>query len=120
MQYCSSCKELKELNEFHVDTSTANKRRNTCKDCRSRHRKATRITKEEHNHLRKIHNNVCAICGIDSITLGKELSIDHNHETQKIRGLLCNSCNTGLGFFKDSTTLLSIAIEYLVTHDGIA
>jgi len=50
----------------------------------------------------------------------RELSVDHNHETNKIRGLLCNHCNIGLGNFKDSTTLLSLAIEYLERTDGVA
>jgi len=65
-------------------------------------------------------NNSCAICGIDASELPRELSVDHNHETLQIRGLLCTYCNVGLGYFKDDTTLLSMAIEYLVATDGIA
>ena len=52
--------------------------------------------------------------------LKRELSVDHNHETNKIRGLLCHHCNIGLGNFRDSTTLLSVAIEYLERTDGVA
>ena len=53
----------------------------------------------------------CAICGK---TDGKiNLAIDHNHETGVVRGLLCRKCNTGLGFFLDSTNLLQKAKEYL-------
>jgi hypothetical protein len=39
--------------------------------------------------------------------------IDHNHQTGKIRGLLCNKCNTGLGMFHDSLPNLTSAINYL-------
>lgn len=51
---------------------------------------------------------VCAICG------GKEkLVVDHDHETDKVRGLLCFFCNLGLGNFRDNPQLLKKAIEYL-------
>jgi hypothetical protein len=50
----------------------------------------------------------CAICG----SLFDEV-IDHDHITGKIRGLLCRSCNVGLGFFKDDTERLQNAIDYL-------
>lgn len=39
--------------------------------------------------------------------------VDHCHQTGRIRGLLCNRCNTGLGFFLDSENLLVRAIQYL-------
>jgi len=41
------------------------------------------------------------------------LAIDHNHLTNKVRGLLCNKCNQGIGFFNDNVHLLSEAIKYL-------
>ena len=41
------------------------------------------------------------------------LVIDHNHKTGKVRGLLCGSCNTGIGLLKDSPDVLDAAIEYL-------
>jgi len=65
-------------------------------------------------------NYSCAICGIQEEELTKKLAVDHNHETNIVRGLLCNGCNLGLGQFKDSVVLLSFAIEYLEQHDGIA
>jgi hypothetical protein len=42
--------------------------------------------------------------------------VDHDHETNKVRGLLCNSCNKALGLFKDSPNILNQAINYLGTH----
>ena len=69
----------------------------------------------EYLNLIKKFNNKCGICGgEDSINL----SIDHDHKTKKIRGLLCNNCNNGLGRFKDSTSLLKKAIEYLNNNES--
>lgn len=65
-------------------------------------------------------NNSCGICGVNAEELSKQLAVDHNHETNVVRGLLCNNCNLGLGMFKDSVVLMSFAIEYLEQHDGIA
>ena len=52
--------------------------------------------------------NLCCICGEK-----QELVIDHDHRTGKVRGLLCGSCNKGLGFFKDNKKYLNSAIKYL-------
>lgn len=59
-------------------------------------------------------NGGCGICAVPLDTLtGKQLHVDHDHKTGKVRGLLCNSCNTALGRFKDSTEMLAKAIGYL-------
>ena len=62
-------------------------------------------------------NNKCSICNKEETILykgkPKQLCIDHCHKTGKIRGLLCCSCNIGLGKFKDSTRVLNDAIKYL-------
>lgn len=52
----------------------------------------------------------CAICGQ---TPKRGLVVDHDHETGDVRGLLCFSCNSGLGFFRDNIRLLAGAIVYL-------
>jgi hypothetical protein len=67
----------------------------------------------------KEQNGVCAICKKEEFTtfpktgIIKSLSVDHCHETGKIRGLLCVHCNRGLGCFKDQINLFSEAINYL-------
>ena len=67
---------------------------------------------EEYKELLDIYKHRCAICK-------KELGdknrpcVDHSHETGQVRGILCSQCNSGLGFFNDSTELLSAAGEYL-------
>lgn len=54
-------------------------------------------------------NHLCKICNKHT----NSLVIDHCHKTNKIRGLLCTQCNTGLGLFKDNPSFLMSAIRYL-------
>lgn len=56
---------------------------------------------------------LCAICGESEKGRFSRLSVDHDHETKAIRGLLCSACNSGLGRFKDKEELLVRALEYL-------
>jgi len=95
-------------------------KKTVCIDCRQSQRQVTNISTFEYAKLLVEQNNACAICGVSATELKRELSVDHNHETNKIRGLLCHHCNIGLGNFRDSTTLLSVAIEYLERTDGVA
>lgn len=57
----------------------------------------------------------CAICGsLDIGVIGQaNWPIDHDHNTGKVRGLICNFCNKGLGNFKDDPSILRAAAEYL-------
>lgn len=69
------------------------------------------LTVEAYDALMEVQGGVCKICGNPQID--KALYIDHDHFTGRIRGLLCNNCNTGLGMFKDNSELLGNAIKYL-------
>jgi predicted nucleic acid-binding Zn ribbon protein len=70
------------------------------------------ITYLEYHNLLELQNNACAIC--ESMEWGfKGPNIDHCHSTGKVRGLLCQWCNRGLGIFEDDYTKLERAIEYL-------
>lgn len=70
------------------------------------------ITLEDYVEMFDNQNGVCAICKEECKTKNS-LSVDHDHQTGKVRGLLCNSCNGGLGLFKDNINILRKAIEYL-------
>lgn len=72
------------------------------------------ITLEEYNIMLVKQNGVCAICfKPENPKVCKRLSIDHDHETGKVRGLLCRKCNSLLGFVNDSVLHLRSAINYL-------
>lgn len=62
-------------------------------------------------------NYLCAICkevGFDMNThVRSSLNVDHCHKTGTVRGLLCHNCNRALGLFKDDSTRIKTAIEYL-------
>ena len=75
------------------------------------------ITYESYNNIFELQKGCCAICGTHQSELKKSLSVDHNHETKKIRGLLCQKCNTGLGNFGDSLEMLDKAREFLINND---
>ena len=65
----------------------------------------------------KAQNNCCMICcrEIEFNTGSNVVSscVDHDHETDEVRGILCRHCNLGLGHFKDNIELLEKAIDYL-------
>lgn len=78
------------------------------------------ITEAKYYEMFTKQNGVCAICRqpetekrLDKI---RSLSIDHDHKTGKVRGLLCMHCNAGLGNFRDSSEALIIAAQYLKEH----
>ena len=55
---------------------------------------------------------VCAICG-NGFKDRKDMHIDHDHSTNQIRQLLCQSCNVGIGNFKENASILLRAAEYV-------
>lgn len=74
------------------------------------------LTHQEFQDLYDSSKGLCAICGTSEEDNGRALAIDHCHDTLKVRGLLCDRCNHGLGHFKDNPDFLNAAIEYLKSH----
>jgi len=71
------------------------------------------ITFQGYNLQFQIQGGCCAICLRHQSEFPRSLAIDHDHVTNKFRGLLCDGCNIGLGMFKDNLDSLKMAIKYL-------
>lgn len=83
------------------------------------------ITIEEYYEIYEKQGGVCSICknketSIDKKTMKtKRLSVDHDHKTGVVRGLLCINCNHALGRFKDDITIMESAISYIKNGGSI-
>lgn len=121
---CKICKENKDINNFYF----ANKQKTVyavmCKECLKKEsairnknnpnrkfvviKNQYGISKENWESMFEKFNGLCWICRKNQAT-----SVDHCHKTNVVRGLLCNSCNWGLGHFTDDSNILVNAIKYL-------
>lgn len=92
--------------QYHIDY---------CRDRRYRYKFGIGIA--EYNELLEKQNGVCLICLKPP---GKRnLAVDHDHQTNKIRGLLCTPCNQALGLAHDNPFVLLKAAEYLIMNQAI-
>lgn len=81
-------------------------------------RNAYGIGVDEYTAMCEAQSNLCAICDKPETSKSprgdvKRLSVDHDHTTGKIRGLLCDNCNRGIGMLQEDVKNLRRAIEYL-------
>lgn len=127
---CSTCKKEKPVSEFkkmgtdlvRFGLSCA------CYDCRnitykkSRAKSEYNISSDELLAMYESQNYRCAICN-DPVKFTSNRAdrnaigcVDHCHDTGKVRGILCNDCNRGMGFFKDNSKLLEKASRYILKH----
>ncbi len=87
------------------------------KDQRRRElRRVYGLTLEMYDELLASQDGCCAICR--DFSRGRPLHVDHCHTTGRVRGILCFTCNTALGKFRDSRDLLQKADQYLAKNDG--
>lgn len=88
--------------------------KNRLKYKESDYRRRYGLSLDEYSRLSAAQRGLCAICGSTPHEHNsRQLVVDHDHVTGKIRGLLCHKCNSGLGMFKDSPHLLKLALVYL-------
>lgn len=85
------------------------------KERRTRQTKAYGISREAQLAMLADQGGLCAICGNPPRSRG--LSIDHNHATGEVRGMLCGPCNRAIGLFRDDPSLLLKAVQYLYERD---
>ena len=118
-KFCTYCNEIKDILEFEVKCKIKNKRRSWCFSCDSIKKKLKEynITKEFYLSLVIEQKGLCKICNKPNSN-GRELYVDHDHETNKVRALLCSNCNTAIGKFKEDISILESAINYLKYHQS--
>ena len=140
MKQCITCKTEYTLENFHKCTANKDGKSPYCKQC---HRK--RCIEWQHNNKEKVkavrrntalkrlygithsdylemlekQEHLCAGCNVHIDEHNNNFSVDHCHKTNKVRGLLCNNCNRGLGLLQDSQEVLTNLIKYLEEHSGI-
>lgn len=76
------------------------------------------ITLAEYDSMLGQQNGVCAIC--ENPKIGKPMSVDHDHKTGKVRGLLCQGCNAFLGRIGDSVRIARKIISYLEKNENLS
>jgi hypothetical protein len=109
---CTKCKVDKPVRKFGKETHTKDGLNHVCGLCLNNY-----LQLKKYGVVAEAHDR-CEICGNSTVDRRKKrLCIDHCHETGKIRGKLCNFCNSGLGHFKDSVSLLTKATEYLRKYE---
>ena len=75
-----------------------------------------KISIEDYEKKLMEQNKSCAICK-NLCSSGRKLAVDHNHKSGNVRGLLCNHCNRGLGYLKESPEIISNVLKYLKNWD---
>lgn len=128
---CGMCHSTKPVQSFYKNQSR-------CKDCQRsvlktykrklipserlreiNYLKVHGITVADYDFLLQKQNGRCAICQSDKTGGPKHFTVDHDHKTGEIRGLLCRPCNMGLGLFNDSFGNLMAAADYLYYSKGL-
>ncbi len=74
------------------------------------------LTVDDYNKMFANQDGCCAICKIHQSEIKTTFSVDHCHQTNKVRGLLCIKCNTAIGSLQDNIELLDKAKQYLINN----
>ena len=130
MKTCSKCGIEKALSDFSTDKKSKDGKHYWCRGCISiasakwakdnpevfknyQLKRKYGISLEKYNEMYTTQNGCCAICGEHQDAFSRSLAVDHCHETEEVRGLLCTNCNTAIGKFKDDVSIVLKAVAYL-------
>ncbi|GAA7618051.1 hypothetical protein HpBhutan199_07740 [Helicobacter pylori] len=122
---CNICHILKNTDSFEINQTDAKGRKTTrpsCRECR-KNIDGVKLSSTEKKKMDEIAPPkgsvfICPICEKRSIVgVTANLVRDHNHDTGCGREWICDSCNTGLGRFKDNPKFLEKVIEYLKKYE---
>ena len=135
---CPDCGEVKPLSEFGNDKRNKDGKRVYCKPCNNAHAAAWReanpdkeaesqrrtnlkryygITPEQYDEMLEEQGGRCACCGTDNPGGKGRFHVDHCHDSNEVRGLLCNDCNVGIGRLGDNVDGIWNAMLYLVKYE---
>jgi hypothetical protein len=106
--------EIKALRSNAPEASESEKEATRIDSRNARLKKKYGLTIADYNKMLGLQNGKCAICCISESKGRGGFHVDHCHTTNKVRGLLCHSCNTGLGHFRDDIEILDAAAKYLL------
>jgi hypothetical protein len=120
---CSRCKQWKALSDYANDAKSKSGKMHVCKGCQYDRsiQRLYGVTSEKYDSLLQHQCGLCAICGASADSdrnraQGKQrqhLCVDHDHETNAVRGLICHHCNMAIGLINDSPTIASRMSAYL-------
>ena len=127
---CEQCGQTKSLTRFSLDLSCRDGYSSQCKVCCAkkseewkrnnkekmagyRRKKKYGITPEQFKDMYDNQDGKCKICGGQLANGTRNCCVDHCHITGEVRGLLCSHCNRGLGLFRDNSSFLIRAADYL-------
>lgn len=116
---CTMCGRVLPVDAFHRNKAVFTKHNRHCKECEKWRGRRSRygITKEQYDALLVKQGYKCACChtsAVDSVTGSHpDLVVDHDHSTGEVRGLLCNRCNSAIGWFREDADVLRKAAAYL-------
>jgi RNA polymerase-binding transcription factor DksA len=100
-----------EFADYEVERMSRVRFRNLAQIKASRLKREYNLSVQDYQRMFKEQAGVCAICGQE--IKESDCHIDHDHKTGRVRGLLCGNCNKGLGMFRDDSSVLLNAIDYL-------
>jgi hypothetical protein len=137
---CIECQSEKDLSGFHRNSARKDGLSSRCKPCENTRMRAYQtqwklsnpkkwkmhqdkarikyrygLLMDEYNELLLSQDGKCAVCDTEFI---KSPCIDHSHSTGEVRGLLCDACNRGLGYFKENANRLRNAAQYVEKYKG--
>lgn len=119
LKSCNTCGETKSRSSFHVFLGSVDGRSNKCVECytKASRRRLYDISEEQFETMWRDQEGLCVICEDFLIPFGKGTCvIDHDHDTGKVRGLLCSRCNLAIGHLRDDPESCDRAAAYLRRH----
>jgi len=118
---CSTCEEVKDEEEFYVEITSYLGRKRSCKACYVNMNRENKygISAKDYDKILKEQGGTCANKACDyGLDDDHTLYVDHCHETNVVRGLLCHWCNTAEGYLKSSPEVAEGLIKYMRKHNG--